>query len=394
MGNSLHHLQGLSRLEISCRSGVEVLGEDALGDEVLEDIVSEDDVLGDILQYVQQLSALASLRLTATSASNQDPAFRNLKGLSHLRSLQHLTHLALGCRPAPKAPLVLGGPVAARLAQDLPRLVRLELSCLKVRRGAAEALVMLQHLTQLSVWGMRPLGPMDEGPPCSWKELTLCGEQHWLYHLKELPLGSLERICMGSGVLHLLLPNEDGAEMAEYIDDIRGFAALLASKLRGAGGGFGDKEEDGLLSPLIGIVYALVLELHQMQDSHVRELAEALPQLRRLAVRTEDISDGAWACLGAVLPSLGALILRGDKKSFRPEYIAHLASSLSHPLVVAIQGGGVAAALAGLRALLAVPHAGAGFITLKEPSPAGDSGPAWRDVFVPNVMLDWWSAKK
>ena len=390
---SLHHLHGLSRLEISSKSC--------------------GSFLGDILQHVQRLSALASLSLTVTSALRKDPAFRNFSKLSRLSALDHLMHLILDCRPAEIQ--FLDGPGATCFAQHLPRLVRLELSCFRLLKGAPEALAMLQHLTQLSVWDMQSLGPMDGGPPCSWKELTLCSERHWPGDLIYLPLRSLERVRMGSGVLHLLLPKEAGPEMADFIEELHNsepILGLLSSRLRGAGGSFGAEEADLVLKlqpghvaaaglfaaliPLRGVIQTLDLELHKLQDSHVRDLGEALPQLRRLKLRTKDLSVGAWACLGIALPGLNTLVLSSDEESFRLEHIAHLASSLAHPLVVAVNAGGVEAALAGMRALLAVRHAGAAFITLKErmPPAAGDwQRSAWRDVCVPNVMLDWWCAK-
>ena len=392
--DSLRHLHGLSSLEIISKSS--------------------GGFLRGIAPLVQQLSALASLSLVMASPRVQDPTLRDLSEFSRLGALLHLTHLKLDRSPFKRQALDSGN--AVHLAQYLPRLVRLELSCFELSRdGAAEALAELQHLTQLSVWNLGSLGPMDDGPPCSWKELTLCGEEHWLEWLTELPLRSLERIRMGSGALNLMLPTARGDEweMPDYIDNLRGSAALLASKLGGAGNGFG-AEEAGLilklqpkqvaapglfaaLRPLIDVFHTLDLELHMLQDSHVRELGEALPHLRRLVLRTKDLSVSAWACLGAALPGLEMLILSSDEESFRPEHIAHLASSLSHPLVIAVDGGGVATALAGLRALLAVRHAGAGFITLKERllpiETAGDPEAAWRDVCIPNVMLDWWCAK-
>ena len=394
---SLHYLHRLSRLEISSKSC--------------------GSFLGDILQHVQRLSALTSLSLTATSALRQDPAFRNLSKLSRLSALERLTHLMLDCRPAEIQ--ILDGPGVTCFSQYLPRLLQLELSCFRLDSGAPEALAMLQHLTQLSVWDMQSLGPMDGGPPCSWKELTLCGERHWPVDLMDLPLRSLERIRMGSGVLHLLLPKEAGPEMAVFIQELRDSAAslgLLSSRLRGAGGRFGAKEVDpdsqalklklrpghvaaaGLfaaLVPLRGAIHTLDLKLHYLQGSHVRELGEAFPQLRQLKLRTKELSVGAWACLGAALPGLKTLVLSSDEESFRPEHMAHLASSLAHPLAVAIDGGGGAAALAGLRALLAIPHVGACFIMLMErlPPTAGDRKATWRFVCVPNVTLDWWCAK-
>ena len=382
--DSLHHLQGLSRLEISSKS------------------------YDDFLVDMQRLGALASLSLTVTSCSIQGPPFRNLSEFSRLGNLQRLTHLTLDCRPS--ALQVLGGVIAAGLAHDLHRLVRLELSCFRLQDGAAEALAELQHLTQLSVWDMQPLHPMDNGPPCSWKELTLFGEQHWLEGLTYLPLTSLERICMGSGILHLLFPKEDGAEMAAYIDGLRDSAAILASKLGAGGSSRANKAglilrlqpnhatAAGLfaaLIPLRGVFFhTLDLELHKLQDSHVRELRGALPRLRRLMLRTKDLSVSAWACLGAELPFLKMFVLSSDEQSFQPEHMALLASSLAHPLAVAVDAGGVAAALAGLRVLQAVRHMGASFITLKERvSPAGDWRRAeWKDVCVP-VMVDWWRAR-
>ena len=399
---SLRQLQGLSRLKISSKACGSFLGE--------------------ILRHVQHVSALRSLSLTVTSAKSQDHAFRSFSEFSRLENLLHMTHLMLDCRP----PILqaLKGTRAAHLATGLPQLVQLELSCFQLRHGAAEALAALQHLTRLSVWGLLSSGSMDDPPPCSWKELTLCGERHWLHDLMDMPLRSLERIRMGSGVLHLLLPTEGGDEweMPDYIAELHGFAELLASKLGGAVGGSG-AEEAGLilklqpkqvvaaglfdaLVPLRDVIQTLDLELHKLQDSHVRELGEALPQLRRLKLRTKDLGVSAWACLGAVLTGLEMLVLSSDEESLRPEHIAHLASSLARPLVVAVDGGGVATALAGLRTLLAVRHAGAGFITLKErPPPTGDDDEddwapaaggrkaAWRDVCVPNVTLDWWCAK-
>ena len=351
------------------------------------------------LSSLQQLPSLELQLLDEKERGRPGGFHRVFPHLSSLWGLPHLTRLS--CAHVNAAP-----PHIARFRMGEEEHVELELDddnydgvltmlagCRQltslhlpwanfIKDRAAERLAAaLPQLTQLSVKRLRPEGAM---PPCSWRELTLCGEYQELTTdgLFELPLEGLDHLRLN----HLVCAHVfSGGLMGDFINMMEQRGPLLAAKLQAANNGRGiplsfrsclgsAQIARGIasLAALDGAVDAMHFSLRTLlEGAHVQALATSLPRLAHLSVSDPGlIGDDAWACIGT-LPSLeafsaidGAFAFRLCKEPFNPRHMALLASSVTRPLTVTVAQSDAGVAVAALRALQAAGNVGAGFITL------------------------------
>ena len=355
------------------------------------------------LASLSSLHQLASLELQLIKVNDDLYSFHRV--FPHLSSLWGLSHLAyLSCIHVDTDP-----PFTGRLHLSLQdalldvidltmvedeedRMITVLAGCLQLTslhlpwanfmHGATERLAAeLPQLTRLLVGSLWPQAPI---PPCSWRELTLCGGSLQIngdfFHL---PLEGLDRLHID----HLALPyirNSDHADSFTSLMEQHG--PLLAAKSQvaddepGARLSFIHSLESAELAKVIaalavlgGAVDALSFSHTQLEGSHVQALAAALPRLARLSLSDPGlISDDAWAFIGT-LPSLktfsvmrysGGLQQQQATEPFNPQHVALLASSVTRPLTVTVAQSDAAVAALALKALQEAGNMGAGFITL------------------------------
>ena len=357
---------------------------------------------GSTLASLSALKNLASLELQLVVVDDDLDRFRRVfPHFSSLWGLSRLTHLS--CIHIDTDPPYTGkvdfsqvidltiheeayDRIFATLA-GCQQLTSLHLPWAELSGGAVERLAAgLPRLTRLSVRG---LWPRTQMPPCSWRELTLCGGCQMLTcAMFRLPLEGLDRLSMA----HLeLAPMINTCYFDDYIGMVQQHGPLLAAKLQPVGNhpgvrlsfhsSMGSAQLVRLIASLAafnGVVNALNLSFStQLNGSHVRALTTALPKIAHLSVCEPImlISNDAWASFGT-LPSLttfsviiddGASIQQQQqqpKAPFKPQHMALLASSITRPLRVTVAQTDIEVAAAALRALQAEGHVGAGLITL------------------------------
>ena len=339
--------------------------------------------LASLLPHILHIGGLSSLSLILP-----DDSWVDISQCQCLSGLQHLTHLSF-CQPDDGAIGVEVEDIAA--IASLTQLVSLALPTVTLTDGAAELVAAMPLLTHLSVSSCQPLRHLDElGAPCSWKELTLCCTEQAMLELLLLPVEG--RLILATGRLEYVLEVPDENDVA----GLEACARLLAPKLRSGPKICFRLDVDvnviepevqlGLLSalaPLDGIIHTLELDpCFELGRPHIETLTASLPQLQSLVLRSSDVSISVWPRL-SMLPALETLIIFNQppvtppppspawgrrssppplplpdmRRGFQPEYLAYVASSLSHPLAIVVPPGGCSLDTLGCDANRCIAHA-------------------------------------